>query len=179
MPKSSERERVRRRHRLFELLSSGFAGTQDDIVRRLARDGVRVTQATVSRDLEDLGAVKRRQGSRVVYTMPETNGPPVGLGVRMLPELVVDAVPSGNLVVIKSYPGMGPFVAAVIDRAAIDGVIGTVQGDDTVLVVAAEGVAGKTLAKRIAGLGTGGPGGVSARIKRQPPGVIRKATGSR
>jgi transcriptional regulator of arginine metabolism len=75
------------------------------------------------------------------------------VGLRVLPELVIGATASGNLVVVRTYPGMAPTVGAVIDSAGVDGVIGTVAGDDTVLCVAAEGVSGRALAKRIEGLG--------------------------
>jgi transcriptional regulator of arginine metabolism len=142
-------ERTKRRQRLLELLQEGLAATQDEIVARLAKDGLRVTQATVSRDLEDLGAVRHRDGHRIVYTMPSSNGPPVGFGRRMLAELVIDAQASQNLVVVRTFPGMAPTVGAVLDQAGVDGVLGTVAGDDTVLVVADERTGGKALARKI------------------------------
>jgi transcriptional regulator of arginine metabolism len=152
MPRSSSSDRAARRQRLLELLGRHEASTQEEIVRRMAREGFAVTQATVSRDLEELGAIRVREGHRFVYVLPEHNGPPAGLGLRVLPELVIDAVASGNLVVIRTYPGMAPTVGAVIDSAGVRGVIGTVAGDDTVLAVAAEGVSGRTVAKRLCAL---------------------------
>jgi transcriptional regulator of arginine metabolism len=137
---------------LLELLEGGLAATQEEIRGRLAREGFRVTQATVSRDLEDVGAVRLRRGEAWVYALPERNGPPTGFGRRVFSELVIDCVPSGTLVVVRTFPGMAPTVGAVLDQSEIPGVVGTVAGDDTVLVVAAEDVGGKALAARILGM---------------------------
>jgi transcriptional regulator of arginine metabolism len=152
MPRSSASERARRRRRLAELLAGGRVGTQEEIVRRLRREGFEVTQATVSRDLEALGAVRLREGRRIVYALPQRNGPPAGLGRRVFGEFVVRVAASGNLVVVRTYPGMAPTVGAVIDAAGVAGVVGTVAGDDTVLVVAAEEVGGAALARRLRAL---------------------------
>lgn len=149
MPRTTHADRTKRQHRLLELLQEGFVGTQEEIVQRLARDGVNATQATISRDLDELGAVRLRQGHRAVYALPERNGPPDGLVDRLFGDLVREVIPSGNLVVVRTFPGTGPAVAAAIDAWAIPGVIGTVQGDDTVLVVADERTGGKRLATRI------------------------------
>ncbi|HVE93183.1 MAG TPA: arginine repressor [Actinomycetota bacterium] len=142
-------ERSRRRAVLMDLLEAGFAGTQDEIVKRMARKGFTVTQATVSRDLEDLGAVRQRVKDKVVYALPVRNGPPTGFGSRVLSELVRTAKSSGNLVVVKTFPGMAATVAAVVDSADVEGAMGTVAGDDTVLVIADEKTSGRTLASRI------------------------------
>ena len=78
----------------------------------------------------------------------------VGFGKRVIAELVRSVSSSGNLVVVRTYPGMAPTVGAVLDQATVAGVLGTVAGDDTVIVVASEDVGGKQLAKRIEGLST-------------------------
>lgn len=153
MPQTTRHDRAHRRRRLIELLQGGLAATQEEIVRRLAKEGFRATQATVSRDLDDVGAIRRHDGGRIVYALPDRNGPPVGFGRCALSELVRDVVPSGNLVVVRTFPGMAPSVAAVLDQSGVDGIIGTVAGDDTVLVVADEPTGGGKLAKRIAALG--------------------------
>lgn len=153
MPRTSASERTRRRQRLIELLRHGLDGTQDEIGERLAADGFNATQATISRDLEDVGAVRRHEGRRIVYALTERNGPPVGFGRRVFGELVRSVAASGNLVVVRSYPGMAPTVAAVLDQGEVEGVLGTVAGDDTVLVVADERSGGKKLAGRISSLG--------------------------
>jgi transcriptional regulator of arginine metabolism len=152
MPKTTTNTRARRRQRLIELLRDGLEGTQDEIVDRLASDGFPATQATVSRDLDVVGAVRRHDNGRIVYGLPERNGPPAGYSKHVLAEFVRDVSVSLNLVVVRTYPGMGMGVAAVLDQAAITGVLGTVAGDDTVLVVADEKTGGKRVAKAIEGL---------------------------
>jgi transcriptional regulator of arginine metabolism len=149
VPRTTTSDRVRRRRRLLDYLREGLAATQDEIVARLASEGFSATQATVSRDLDDIGAVRRHENGHIVYALPQTNGPPAGFGQRVFGELVREVVPSGNLVVVRTFPGMAPTVAAVLDGSAVTGVIGTVAGDDTVLVVADEKTGGRTLAKRI------------------------------
>ncbi|MGH7857760.1 MAG: arginine repressor, partial [Candidatus Binatia bacterium] len=135
------------------LLEAGLAATQEEIVERLATEGFPATQATISRDLDAVGAVRRHEGGRIVYELPERNGPPLAFGLRALTQFVRDVTPSGNLVVVKTFPGMASSVAALLDQSAVDGVVGTVAGDDTVLVVADERVGGRRLASRIQALG--------------------------
>jgi len=149
MPRTTTKDRTKRRQRLIEYLRDGLAATQDDIVKRLASEGFTATQATVSRDLDDIGAVRRHDNGSIVYALPERNGPPVGFGQRVFGELVRSVVPSGNLVVIRTFPGMASTVAAVLDSSAIAGILGTIAGDDTVFVVADEKTGGRTLVKRI------------------------------
>ncbi len=155
MPRTTANDRARRRQRLIELLHEGLQGTQDEIGERLAADGFKTTQATISRDLEDVGAVRRHEGHRTVYGLPERNGPPTGIGKRIFGELVRDVATSANLVVVRTYPGMAPTVAAVLDQAELAGILGTIAGDDTVLVVADERSGGKRVAKAITALGNG------------------------
>ena len=149
MPRTTASDRTRRRQRLIELLRAGFQGTQEEIGARLAADGFPATQATISRDLTDVGAVRRHEGRRIVYALPERNGPPEGFGRRVFGELVRGVAVSRNLVVVRTYPGMAPTVGAVLDAAGVDGVLGTVAGDDTVLVVADERLGGRSVAERI------------------------------
>jgi transcriptional regulator of arginine metabolism len=149
MPRTTSSDRAKRRQRLIELLRDGLAATQEEIVDRLAADGFTATQATVSRDLEDIGAVRSHDNGRTLYGMPEHNGPPAGFGKRVFAELVRTVAVSGNLVVVKTFPGMAPTVGAVLDQAGVGGILGTVAGDDTVLVVADEKTGGKRVASRI------------------------------
>ncbi len=153
MPRTTTSDRTKRRKLLLELLEDGVEATQEEIVTRLANKGFKATQATISRDLDDVGAVRRHENGHTVYALPERNGPPAGFGKRVFTELVKDIATSSNLVVVRTFPGMAPTVAAVLDQSEIAGVLGTVAGDDTVLVVADERSGGKTVAKRIAGLG--------------------------
>ena len=155
MPRTTTHDRAKRRKLLLDLLEAGVEATQDELVARLADKGIKATQATISRDLDDLGAVRRHENGHIVYGLPENNGPPAGFGKRVFAELVKDLATSSNLIVVRTFPGMAPTVAAVIDQSEVAGVLGTVAGDDTVLVVADEKTSGKTVAKRIAGLGGG------------------------
>jgi transcriptional regulator of arginine metabolism len=153
MPRTTTVDRAKRRKLLLELLEGGLEATQEEIVERLASAGVRATQATISRDLDDIGAMRKHDNGKIVYGLPERNGPPTGFGKRVFAELVRDIATSANLVVVRTYPGMAPTVAAVLDQAGLPGVLGTVAGDDTVLVVADERAGGKRVAKRIGELG--------------------------
>ena len=120
----------------------------------LAREGFGAAQATVSRDLEEIGAVKVRVPGleRLVYAVPELPRDqiaPVDHLRRVLGEWVVDIATSGNLVVLRTPPGSAHVVASALDRAGLEGAIGTVAGDDTVLVVAAEHVGGEALGNQL------------------------------
>jgi len=138
----------------MEMLRDGLVGSQEEIVERLAADGFAATQATISRDLDDVGAVRRHDNGHAVYGLPERNGPPEGFGKRVFAELVRSVDVSLNLIVVRTYPGMAPTVGAVLDQSGVTGVLGTVAGDDTVLVIADEKTGGKRVAQAITQLRT-------------------------
>ena len=110
-----------------DLIRGGDIRTQSSLVQALADQGYSVTQATVSRDVSDLQLKKLPGG---VYILRED----LHL-MRMVSELVLEILQVGNFVIIKSQGGSAPVVAAAIDHAVIDGVYGSVSGDNTVLVV--------------------------------------------
>jgi transcriptional regulator of arginine metabolism len=143
-----------RQHRIAKLLESHAVTSQADLVELLAGFGVEATQATVSRDLEELGAVKVRvPGGDTVYALPELPAHQVAPEDhlrRVLGEWVVEVAHSGNLVVLRTPPGSAHVVGSALDRSGYAGVVGTVAGDDTVLVVAAEAIGGIELAARLA-----------------------------
>ncbi len=148
-----------RQHRISRMLADQVVTSQEQLVRLLADDGVESTQATVSRDLDDLGAVKVRvSGGESVYAIPEYPADrvvPVDQLRRVMGEWVVEVESSGNLVVLRTPPGSAHVVASALDRTGIEGSIGTVAGDDTLMVVAAEGTTGENLAvalRNLAGL---------------------------
>jgi transcriptional regulator of arginine metabolism len=148
-----------RQHRISQMLANQVVTSQEQLVRLLADDGVESTQATVSRDLDDLGAVKVRvSGGESVYAIPEYPADrvvPVDQLRRVMGEWVVEVESSGNLVVLRTPPGSAHVVASALDRTGIEGSIGTVAGDDTLMVVAAEGTTGENLAvalRNLAGL---------------------------
>ena len=143
-----------RQHRITKLLESQAVTSQGQLVALLAEQGVEATQTTVSRDLEDLGAVKvRLPGGDTAYALPELPSHQVAPEDhlrRVLGEWVVEADRSGNLVVLRTPPGSAHVVASALDRSGFPGVIGTVAGDDTVLVVVSEALGGATVAHRLA-----------------------------
>jgi transcriptional regulator of arginine metabolism len=146
-----------RHARIVELIRTRPVRSQTELAELLAADGVHVTQATLSRDLEELGAVKVRAADRAAaYVIPEDGNPvlrpaeqvPARL-VRLLRELLTSADASGNLVVLRTPPGAAQFLASALDRSGLPEVVGTIAGDDTVLVVAREPVTGAAVAKQL------------------------------
>jgi transcriptional regulator of arginine metabolism len=159
-----------RQHRIAKLLETRAVGSQAQLVELLAADGIEATQTTVSRDLEELGALKvRLPGGDGAYALPELPAQQIAPGDhlrRVLGEWAVEVTGSGNLVVVRTPPGCAHVVASAIDRSGLEGVLGTVAGDDTLLVVAMAGRAGTGLARRgaaLAGLRTASPGARSRR----------------
>lgn len=130
--------------------------SQGQLVDLLAEDGISATQATVSRDLEDLGAVKIRvSGGETAYAIPELpkdQAAPEEHLRRVLGDWVGEVAFSGNLVVLRTPPGSAHVVGSALDRSGLEGIIGTVAGDDTILVVAAEGVPASAVAGRLSEL---------------------------
>lgn len=145
-----------RQHRIARLLEEQAISSQGQIVEMLAAEGVVATQATVSRDLEDLGAVKVRiPGGATAYAVPEHSkdaASPDDHLRRVMGEFVVDVAHSSNLVVLRTSPGSAHVIGSALDRAGYPDVLGTVAGDDTLILVCAEPVGGANVAERLAGL---------------------------
>lgn len=153
--------RTARHARIVEVIRTRAVHSQTELAELLAADGVQVTQATLSRDLEELGAMKVRGGGGAVYLIPEdgdrrplppagtaTERPPARLA-RLLRELVTGTDASGNLAVLRTPPGAAQFLASALDRSGLPEVVGTIAGDDTILVVAREPIGGTELAKQL------------------------------
>ena len=157
-----------RQHRITRLLESRAVANQAQLVSLLAAEGIEATQATVSRDLEDLGALKvRLPGGETAYALPELPTQQIAPEDhlrRVLGEWVVEVASSSNLVVLRTPPGSAHVVGSALDRSGLDGVVGTVAGDDTVLVVVDEQLSGAALAEQLAVLAglREGPGSPSA-----------------
>jgi transcriptional regulator of arginine metabolism len=167
-----------RHARIADILAREQVRSQEELADLLERyAGVHVTQATLSRDLDELGIVRLRSGGALVYSLPEEPGGPgshpggpgsqSGAGAagptghsgasgsesphdarlaRYLGELMTSAEASANLVVLRTPAGAAQFLASVIDHAALPSVLGTVAGDDTVLLIARDPAGGDTLA---------------------------------
>ena len=135
----------RRQYQIIKFLETEFVGSQAQLVSLLAKVGVEATQATVSRDLEELGAIKIKvPGGDLVYAIPShirDSAADSDHLRRVLSEWVVELVSSNNLVLIKTPPGSAHVVASAMDRTSFAGVLGTVAGDDTILVVTKVGEA--------------------------------------
>ncbi len=131
-----------RQARIAELLAQRPVTSQTELGRLLADDGVTVTQATVSRDLEELGAVKVRTAAGMTYALPPEGTPRGGTPsavdarlARLLEDLLVSAEATGGMVVLRTPPGGAHLLGSALDRAGLPEVAGTVAGDDTVLLV--------------------------------------------
>jgi transcriptional regulator of arginine metabolism len=142
-----------RQHKIARMLEEQVINSQVMLVELLANDGVVATQATVSRDLEEMGAVKVRiPGGQMAYAIPEhakERVAPEEYLKRVLADFLVDAAWSANLAVLRTPPGSAHVVASALDRAGMADVLGTVAGDDTVVVICAEGVGAKMVASRL------------------------------
>jgi transcriptional regulator of arginine metabolism len=126
-------DKVYRRTQILDLLRTEEVATQEDLRRKLARRRLHVTQATVSRDIEDLGLVKTRTG----YRLPEAAepvAPPQPTLPVVLKEFLTDARQAANLVVLKTRPGNAHSVAVALDAEPWPEIVGTIAGDDTILV---------------------------------------------
>jgi len=142
----AQRQRV-----IADLLAAEAITSQDQIVDHLSAENITATQATVSRDLEDLSAIKvRMPGGASAYAIPDhphEQVVPAGHLRRIFSEWVVGADSSGNIVVLRTLVGSAHVVASAIDRSGLDEVLGTVAGDDTLMCVAAEGFTGQEVAE--------------------------------
>ena len=164
MSSKQQRQRV-----IAQLIGSGEISSQPQLKARLSEKGIDATQATVSRDLEDLGAVKVRvAGGEVRYAIPEyepARMAPSDQLRRVLSEWVAEVTWSGNIVVLRTPPGCAHVVASALDRSANPRLIGTVAGDDTILCVADRVDAGSDLAAELRELA----GIAEIRTKRPAP----------
>ena len=138
--------RAARQQRIVEILRSTTVRSQTELLDLLAVDGIEVTQATLSRDLVDVGAERVRVGKNLVYAVPGEGGDRT---VRAAPddeervtrlqarcqELLVSAERSANLVILRTPPGAANFLASALDHTVLEGVLGTIAGDDTIMVV--------------------------------------------
>ena len=145
--------KVQRQHLVAKLLAATAVTSQEQLVALLAAEGCAATQATVSRDLDDLGAIKVRSGDGdSVYAIPDhpkDQRAPEDHLRRALGDWVVEITPSHNLVVLRTPPGTANVVGAALHRSGWPDIIGTVAGDDTLLVIASQDTTGAALAERL------------------------------
>ena len=166
---TAPRTQAARRTRIGEVLAASKIHSQEELRAALAAEGFAVTQATLSRDLLDLGATKVTNGDgRAVYVLPAEVSHDTGVEMSRLTraahELVVSVDHSANIVVVRTPPGGAQYLASAFDRAQWEPVLGTVAGDDTVLLVTRGPDAGGEVAAEILSMAEGrtGTGGDDA-----------------
>lgn len=145
----------RRRNLIAQVLQGAGAATQEELVAALAREGVRVTQGTVSRDLAALGAVKTASGYRLASDL---NGPvadPMEQLATALARHAVSVRAAASIVVIGTAPGHSGVVADAMDAADLEAVAGTIAGDDTIFIATVSNEAAAKLSRDLNALASG------------------------
>lgn len=139
----------RRQRAIAELIRDGALSSQEELAERLSSLGFAVTQATISRDLEQLGAMKVRRNGQLSYALPEqVQAPPGPRTSGVMRDFVESVQAAVNLVVIKTPPGSAHLIGVALDHSDFPEIIGTICGDDTVFVACgSEPAAGELAAK--------------------------------
>ncbi|MEI7778049.1 MAG: arginine repressor [Actinomycetes bacterium] len=149
--------RIARQRRIAEIVGRESVSNQGQLRDLLAAGGILVTQATLSRDLDELGAVKIVVGDRAIYALPGEGGdssprvpeaPSLRLA-RALADLLVSVDHSANIVVLRTPPGGAQYLAHALDHAELGDVLGTIAGDDTVMIVTRDPIGGAAVAARL------------------------------
>ena len=143
--------RVRRQKAIADMIRAGSVGSQEEVTAKLASLGYAVTQATVSRDLDQLGAIKVKRGGVLSYALPDQLADSDWAATRLqriLGEWVQSVEAAGPMIVIKTPPGSAHLVCLAIDQAKLPEVAGTVSGDDTLFLAVRDGVTVEALASR-------------------------------
>lgn len=151
-----------RQSRIIDLLNRNAVHSQGELAKLLADAGIDVTQATLSRDLVEIGAVKlRADDGSLIYAVPGEGGERIrrtrtgaaetftGRLARLAQELLVSAEASANLVVVRTPPGAAQFLASAIDHADWQSILGTVAGDDSILVITRDAGGGEAVAEAL------------------------------
>ncbi len=139
-----------RRAKAISLIKAGVVHSQSDLVKLLKKAGFAVTQATASRDLEEVGAVRSRNSAgELIYQIGTTSDGAISKSMPLPSDLILSVEPSGNLAVVRTPPGGAQFLASALDNSGIKSIIGTIAGDDTVLVISKKSNGGADLAKEL------------------------------
>ena len=139
-----------RRAKAIALIKSGVVHSQSDLVVLLKKAGYKVTQATASRDLEEIGAVRARNNDgESTYQIRESTDSAIVRSTPLPSKLILSVDHSANLAVIHTPPGAAQFLASSLDHAGLTGVIGTIAGDDTIILVSKRATGGALLAKEL------------------------------
>ena len=139
-----------RRAKAISLIKAGVVHSQSDLVKLLKKAGFVVTQATASRDLEEIGAVRgRNSDGDSVYVISASSDGAIAASMPLPSDLILSVEASGNLAVVRTPPGGAQYLASTLDNSGISSIIGTIAGDDTVLVVSKKATGGADLAKQL------------------------------
>jgi transcriptional regulator of arginine metabolism len=139
-----------RRAKAISLIKSNQIHSQSDLVKALKKAGYDVTQATASRDLEEIGAIRGRGADgESIYQIAESQDGSISRSMPVPASLILSVESSGNLAVIRTPPGGAQLLASSLDHSGISSIIGTIAGDDTVLVVSRKATGGAQLAKEL------------------------------
>ncbi|MBV8686557.1 MAG: arginine repressor [Alphaproteobacteria bacterium] len=144
--------RLRRQRVIADLLRGEAIASQEEVTERLSAAGFSVTQATVSRDLDQLGAVKVKKGGSLRYMLPDEIGDTdwaAGRLGRVLVQWVQSIEPAGPLLVLRTPPGSAHIVGLAFDQAKLSEVAGTISGDDTLFVALRDEVVPAMFAARL------------------------------
>jgi transcriptional regulator of arginine metabolism len=145
-----------RRVKAIALIKAGLIHSQSDLVKQLKKAGFVVTQATASRDLEEIGAVRGRSSSgESVYMISDSDDESISRTMPVPSDLIISVEASGNLAVVRTPPGGAQLLASSLDHSGISEIIGTIAGDDTVLVVSRKASGGAQLARELLAYGVG------------------------
>jgi transcriptional regulator of arginine metabolism len=142
----------RRLRALADVIRSGALASQDELAERLSALGFAVTQATISRDLEQIGAIKVRRDGQLSYALPDTplNGTSPRLAA-VFRDWVRSVEPAANLVVIKTPPGSAHLVGVALDQSDLPEIVGTICGDDTIFVACRAAAEAQALSSKLRG----------------------------
>jgi len=145
-------DRTERQRAIVDMLREGSARTQDELAGQLTEAGFDISQATVARDLEQIGAVKVKREGKVGYSLPEKLGDrnwPVDRLRRIFAEWVQAVETSGSMVVVRTPPGSAHLVALAVDQAKLPEVVGTIAGDDVLFIAVRSSLPAEPLAQRL------------------------------
>lgn len=143
--------RKRRQRAIADLIRNQALASQEELAERLAAQGFAVTQATISRDLEQIGAVKARRDGHLSYALPETARPASPRLAAVFREWVQSVEPAASLVVIKTPPGSAHLVGVALDQSALPEVSGTICGDDTIFIACRSAAEAQVLSSKLGG----------------------------
>ena len=143
---------IQRQKLIANLIDSGNISSQNQLKGKLKKNGTIITQATLSRDLNELGAVKKRlKNGRLIYLLPKNqdNNAQYKIAKKALQDFVIEVQPVSNQVVVKTTTAAAQVIAESIDNLHLEGIVASLAGDNVVLVITADQNNAKSVAKSI------------------------------